>query len=106
MLRQAIAAAADNERLNAFLKMTNEQVETARHYSSAPPGRIEELLLDFLSVVKAIKGRDKNRAAKALQLHLRKSKEILLDMFEHRKESPKQKPKQMAHVSLRMKTAL
>jgi DNA-binding GntR family transcriptional regulator len=106
MLRQAITAAADNERLNAILKMTNEQVETARHYSSAPPGRIEELLLDFLSVVKAIKARDKNRAAKALQLHLRRSKEILLDMFEHRKEGRKQKPKQTTQVSSRMKTAL
>lgn len=105
-LRQAIAAAADNERLNAMLKMTTEQVETARHYSSAPPGRIEELVQDFLSVVKAIKGRDKNRAAKALQLHLKKSKEILLDMFDRPEECPKQKPKQMAAASSRMKTAL
>jgi hypothetical protein len=56
--------------------------------------------------VKAIKARDKNRAAKALQLHLRRSKEILLDMFEHRKEGRKQKPKQTTQVSSRMKTAL
>ena len=105
-LRQAITAAADNERLNAILRMTTEQVETARHYSSAPPGRIEELLSDFLSVVKALKGRDKNRAAKVLQLHLRKSKEILLDMFDHRREGQKLKPKQTAVASSRMKTTL
>jgi DNA-binding GntR family transcriptional regulator len=103
MLRQAITAAADNERLNAILRMITEQVETARHYSSAPPGRIEELVLDFFNVVKALKRRDKTRAAKMLQLHLKKSKEILLDMFGHREERPEEKPKQMAMVSSRMK---
>ncbi len=104
-LRQAITGAADNERLNAILRMINEQVETARHYSSAPPGRIEELLSDFLSVVHALEGRDKAKAAKALQLHLRKSKEILLNMFGHREEGKAEKAKPIAMVSSRIKKA-
>ena len=104
-LRQSITAAADNERLNAILRMTNEQVETARHYSSAPPGRIDELLSDFLSVVKALKDRDKAKAASALQLHLRKSKEILLNMFGHKEEGETEKTKPIAMGSSRVKKA-
>jgi DNA-binding GntR family transcriptional regulator len=104
-LRQTITASADNERLNAILRMTNEQVETARHYSSAPPGRIEELLADFLGVVQALKGRDRAKAASALQLHLRKSKKILLNMFGQGAEGETEKTKSIATGSARVKKA-
>lgn len=81
MLRQMTIAAADNERIGSILTRVNDQVETARHYSSAPPGRIQELAADFVSVVKALKARSSARAQRLLQNHLAKSKKVLLEMF-------------------------
>lgn len=80
-LRQMTIAAADNERVGMILAAVNDQVETARHYSSAPPGRIQELVEDFLSVVEALQERRSVRAQKLLQNHLDKSKKVLLRMF-------------------------
>lgn len=80
-MRQMIIAATDNERMKTILATMSDQVETARHYSSAPPGRIQELLSDFLSVVKALQARSSVRAQRLLQSHLNKSKRVLLEMF-------------------------
>ncbi len=80
-LRQTVIAAAANDRVNSILATINDQIEAARHYSSAPPGRIEELLSDFVSVVRALQDRDSTRAARAVRDHLRKSKGVLLEMF-------------------------
>ncbi len=38
-MRQMTIASTDNERMRTILTTMNDQVETARHYSSAPPGR-------------------------------------------------------------------
>ncbi len=81
MLRQMMIVAADNERMRMILATVNDQVETARHYSSAPPGRIKELVADFLSVIEALQARSSVRAQKLLQNHLSKSKRVLLQMF-------------------------
>lgn len=81
MLRQMIIAAADNERMKMILATVNDQVETARHYSSAPPGRLEELLADFVSVVEALRARNSAKAQRLFQDHLTKSKKVLLEMF-------------------------
>jgi DNA-binding FadR family transcriptional regulator len=80
-MRQMIMATTDNERMKTILVTMNDQIETARHYSSAPPGRIQELLSDFLSVVKALRVRNSVRAQRLLQAHLSKSKKVLLEMF-------------------------
>lgn len=80
-MRQVTIASTDNERMRTILTTMNDQVETARHYSSAPPGRIEELFADFVSVVNALKARNSAKAQQLLQNHLHKSKRILLEMF-------------------------
>jgi DNA-binding GntR family transcriptional regulator len=80
-LRQMMIAAADNERMRMILATVNDQVETARHYSSAPPGRIQELVADFLSVIEALQARSSVRAQRLLQNHLNKSKKVLLQIF-------------------------
>jgi DNA-binding GntR family transcriptional regulator len=80
-LRQMMIAAADNERVKMILGTMNDQIETARHYSSAPPGRIQELVADFLLVVQGLQERSSVRAQKSLQNHLSKSKRVLLQMF-------------------------
>jgi DNA-binding GntR family transcriptional regulator len=80
-MRQMIMATTDNERMKTILATMNAQVETARHYSSAPPGRIEELFADYVSVVDALKTRNSAKAQRLLQNHLSKSKRILLEMF-------------------------
>ncbi|MEX0803559.1 MAG: GntR family transcriptional regulator [Candidatus Binatia bacterium] len=80
-LRQMIIAAADNERMKMILATVNDQVETARHYSSAPPGRIQELVVDFRSLIEALQARSSVRAQRLLQNHLNKSKRVLLQMF-------------------------
>ena len=90
MLRQMIIAAADNERMKMILATVNDQVETARHYSSAPPGRLEELLADFVSVVEALKARNSTKAQRLLQDHLNKSKKVLLEMFPPLRKDEKQ----------------
>lgn len=80
-LRQMIITATDNARIKTILTTVNDQVETARHYSSALPGRIQELLSDFLAVVDALKARNTSKAQRLLQSHLAKSKRVLLRMF-------------------------
>jgi len=80
-IRQMVIAAIDNERMKTILANMSDQVETARHYSSAPPGRLEELLADFVSVVEALKARNSTKAQRLLQDHLNKSKKVLLTMF-------------------------
>lgn len=80
-MRQMTIVSTDNERMRTILTTMNDQVETARHYSSAPPGRLEELFADFVSVVNALKARNSAKAQQLLQNHLHKSKRILLEMF-------------------------
>ena len=80
-IRQMVITAADNERMKTILATMSDQVETARHYSSAPPGRLEELFADFVSVVEALKARNSAKAQRLLQDHLNKSKKVLLEMF-------------------------
>ncbi|HXG51999.1 MAG TPA: GntR family transcriptional regulator [candidate division Zixibacteria bacterium] len=81
-LRRMAIAAADNERVEKILASVNDQVETARHYASAPPGRIRELVADFVSLVRALESRTPAKAQRLLQHHLAKSKKVLLEMFE------------------------
>lgn len=89
-IRQMVIAAADNERMKTILATMSDQVETARHYSSAPPGRLEELFADFVSVVEALKARNSAKAQRLLQDHLNKSKKVLLEMFASSLEDEKQ----------------
>jgi len=50
-IRQMVIAATDNERMKTIMKTIlanmSDQVETARHYSSAPPGRLAARRLCF-----------------------------------------------------------
>lgn len=95
-LRQTIITAAGNERIQSILATINDQIEAARQYASAPPGRIEELVADFVSVVHALKKRDRSGSAGAVREHLRKSKNVLLEMFgaaEREKRKPGRVPK-------------
>ena len=80
-IRQMVITAADNERMKTILATMSDQVETARHYSSAPPGRHEELFADFVSVVEALRARNSAKAPRLFQDHLTKSKKVLLEMF-------------------------
>lgn len=80
-LRQVIITSADNERIQKILTTMNDQIETARHYASAPPGRIQELLADFVSVVQAMQERKPIETERAVRHHLHKSKQVLLEIF-------------------------
>ncbi len=98
-LRQTVIDASGNERIQSILATINDQIEAARHYASAPPGRIEELLADFISVVHALKKRDRSASAGAVREHLRKSKDVLLKMFGGG-EQEKRKPARVAKARM------
>jgi DNA-binding GntR family transcriptional regulator len=80
-LRSIVTESLNNDRIRGILDTMRDQIEAARHFSSAPTGRIDELLADFVETVDSLKNRDGAKAAKALQNHLRKSKRILLGLF-------------------------
>lgn len=88
-MRQMTIASTDNDRMRTILTTMNDQVETARRYSSAPPGRVEALLTDFLSVVRALQSRNGFKAEVALRDHLEKSKNVLLEIFGTREGVPR-----------------
>lgn len=81
VLRTLAIRAVENGRIKTILDNLNEQIEVARHYSSAPPGRIEDLLRDFVAVVAALKKRNEQKAEEAMRSHLTKSKHVLLALF-------------------------
>jgi DNA-binding GntR family transcriptional regulator len=86
-LRKMVLAAMNNDRVKSILTTMNGQIEIARHYASAPPGRIEELLSDFLAVVQALHDRDGSQASRLYRRHLDKSKKVLLKVFAYTEES-------------------
>jgi DNA-binding GntR family transcriptional regulator len=80
-LRQTLIRVTHNDRIRSILDTMKDQIEVSRYYASFPPGRIEELLSDFLAVVRALQNRDSTRTVEAFQSHLRKSKAVLLTLF-------------------------
>lgn len=80
-LRVIITESLNNDRIRAILNMMRDQIEVARHFASAPEGRIDELLNDFVETVQALRNRDGEKASTSLRNHLRKSKGVLLRLF-------------------------
>lgn len=78
---RALREAASNTYLERFLEQVEHAVRRLRISSFAHPGRVEEAVAEHDAIARAIENRDGHGAEKAAMQHMRRAREIRLEML-------------------------
>lgn len=85
-IHQVILSTAGNQRIIDIINNYNDHIDRLHYLAARLPGRLEKAVMELRSILEALKSRTENRVEKAIRLHIRNTKEDIINaIFESKK---------------------
>lgn len=78
-LHQFIMESTGNRRLKSLVGMLNTQIVWVRSFATMVPGRVDRSFQEHLQLIEALVDKDGERAGKAMEAHLTRTRDEMLD---------------------------